>query len=261
MELARYYMLHGSPTAALAQLDVYAAADGEWDIALRQLQFDAASAAGDLARADVAGRLMIEAGLTEPTFLIRMSEIATELRHFDDAERFLSQARQANPDNELYETLLRVLEKKRKRARVEELEQQTNSGGGAPDIFEELGDLHQDLGEFGKAMTSYQRATYGAPDRRVARAKLALVFARRGLHQEAEETLQETELSFDLPAGELAILKDLFYNCAELMDRDEESSRALATFRRVLRVEAGYRDVVSNVERLQRAERKRPSAS
>jgi tetratricopeptide (TPR) repeat protein len=261
VELLRYFLRHDNATVALDHIDAYLAAAGQPDATLHQLEFEAATAAGQLDRAEQAGKRVLESRAPDPVFLVRLSEVAIQLDRFDDAQQFLQQAQQANPENDLYETLLHTLDHKRQRARIDDLEKQLSVNSATPEIHEELGDLHQQLGEFGPAMTHYQRATYGAPERRVARAKLAHVFARRGLHQEADETLQETELSLNLAPAELDQLKDLFYQCAELMERDDEPARALATFRRVLRVEAGYRDVVPHVERLQRAQRNRPGAS
>ncbi|MGI8907398.1 MAG: tetratricopeptide repeat protein [Candidatus Sumerlaeaceae bacterium] len=252
-----YFSKINEPVQALEYLDRYHGAGGDRNARLRNLELDAALAAGKLERAEAAGKLMLQSDSTNAEFLARMAQIAMDLHHFGEATAYLQRAQQIDPDNELYPPLLRVIDKKQKRFRIEEIRQLVAEGKADAALHEEMGDLYQDIGEYSAAMTEYQRASHGAPERHVARAKLGYVFARRGLHQEADETLHETALRTDMAPEELAVLKELFYKSAELMSEGGETEGALRVFRRVLRIEAGYKDVVAHVERLQRAEKKK----
>jgi tetratricopeptide (TPR) repeat protein len=186
-----------------------------------------------------------------------MAEIASELGLFDAAAEHLTRAQQLEPANEMYPTLLRLLAKKQKRAHTAELESRLASGEPNAAAYDELGDAYRELDQLGDAMTAYQRAIQLEPQRDVTRAKLAYAFASRNLFEDADETLQQVELRPQMSPSDLQVLKDLFYRCAERMEAGSEPAAALRAFRSVLRIEAGYKDVVERVERLrQRADKK-----
>jgi len=253
----RFHQKQNDYSTALGYLERYYASGGEANVGLRELEFEAAIAGGNRERAEEVGKLLLDERPEDAGLLTRMSEIATELQHFDDAAAYLDAAQKIDPENHLYRRMLKQSEEKRKLARMEEIAQLIKDGQATDDLHEELGDLHHDFGHLNEAMAEYQRASHGAADRRRARAKLAYVLARKGMHEEADETLHETELRPDLPAEELNALKALFYTCAELMEEDGDDERALNSFRRVFRVDASYRDVVTHVERLQRSEQQK----
>jgi tetratricopeptide (TPR) repeat protein len=149
------------------------------------------------------------------------------------------------------------MDEKRKRARIAEIQALFAKGASTPELHEELGDLFHDFGQLNEAIAEYQRSALNDRERRIARAKLGYVLARKGMYLEADEALQEADLRSDLSAEAQSSLKALFYSSAQMMEEDGQDERALDLYRRIFRVDAAYRDVVSHIERLQRSDKKR----
>jgi len=253
---AKYWAARGDSERALHYLDRLQAAGGEADESLLQIEMESAVATGNLGRAEAAGKRLLGSAGGDPELLVRMSEIAADLQHFEEAETYLTSARDATGDADTYDRRLRELDKRRRRARVEELREVIARNEATADHYDSLGDEHFALNDLNEAMTAYQRVLEQEPERHVARAKLARAFAVKGLFTDADETLQAADLRPGMPPHDAAQLKELFYRCGQLMDQSAHYGMALNAFRRILRVEAGYRDVVDQVERLQRQSRK-----
>jgi tetratricopeptide (TPR) repeat protein len=176
---------------------------------------------------------------------------------YDQAAHLLEQLHQRMPDDMTVRGRMRHAFERRKVAHIERLRTELTLHPRSAEILEELGDLLLADGKINEAVVEYQKAAHIGPEFRRARAKLGFCLARKGLHAESEEAYSEIDLQPSLPPEELNYLKDLFYDGALLMEKDRESDRALGLYKRISRVDMGFRDVLARIERLTRSQRRR----
>ncbi|HRR32261.1 MAG TPA: hypothetical protein P5557_13295, partial [Candidatus Sumerlaeia bacterium] len=81
-------------------------------------------------------------------------------------------------------------------------------------------------------------------------AKLAYCLARRGMLDLAEETLGEIKLSLsDNPHQEE--IKSYFLDTAIQFEKELEHQKALKLYKQIFRVDAGFKDVVARIEKIE----------
>jgi tetratricopeptide (TPR) repeat protein len=222
-----------------------------------QLEFDLAYAIGDETRALTVGQELLPLAAQNKTLLLALAQLWAKRGKFSEAVALATRALALDPQDGVVRALVKQYEESQRRSRIAELRQAlTNDPEHDAPLHLELGDLLHDFGELNEAIVEYQRATLGQTCGNIARAKLGYVLASKGLFGEAEETLNEVQLHVGQPSEESAKLKALLYRAAELMEKSGEISAALKIYKRVFRVDAGYRDVVAKIERLQHMEKK-----
>ncbi|MDK2972067.1 MAG: Tetratricopeptide repeat [Candidatus Sumerlaeota bacterium] len=152
-------------------------------------------------------------------------------------------------------------ETRKLRARVDEalgkqrfafLKREIEAGKGDGNTLEELGDLCVSQEDFNQAITYYQRAARQAGANRIPRAKLAYAFAKKRMFDLAGETLGEMSLNIDDDPEELEALMTWLYNTAEVLEESHMFERASRLFKQLMKIDAGYKDVLQRVERLSR---------
>ncbi len=247
----RYFYSHGQHAEALHVFDQLQSLGADMDRELRLIEMQSAEAAGDKARAIRAGEHFLAENPDDTEMLSRIGQLSLELEQYPEAIARLEKAVELDPDSFEFRRQYRHAVETSKKTRIAEIKEQLKEFPGDRDLLEELGDLYHDFDQLNDAIASYQRSGQNAPDRRIARAKQGYVLARKGLFTDADEILKEADLRSDLPEDEQERLKNLFFITAQLMEQEDEHERALELYRRIFRVDAGYRNVVEHVERLQ----------
>lgn len=227
------------------------------DIEIRQMEMDAAEQAGDVTRAIKAGLAILEETPKNTAMMSRVAALATSQNDYPQAINMLQEATAVEPDSFELRRQLRTTVEAMKRDRMEQVKAGLAEHPGDRDLLEELGDLYHDFEQLNDAITAYQRAGIRDPERRIPRAKLGYLLARKGLFTDADEALQEADLNPSLPEDEQDVLKSLFFRTAQLMEEEAEEERASNLYRRIFRVDAGYKDVVTHIERLQTTTKKK----
>lgn len=257
---AEYFFAHNDPGQALNYYDKLMATGAQVDADVRMLELDASEQAGDMTRA---ARVMEEVVALQPddiNLLARAGKLATTMKDFPTAIGHLQKAHELNPDSYEYRRLLRDAVETSKRDRIAEIKEILKTDANNRDLLEELGDLYHDFEQLNDAITVYQRAGINDVNRRIPKAKQGYILAKKGLFTDADEILRQADLNTDVPADEQEKLKGLFFTTAQLMEGEDEIEQALELYRRIYRVDAGYRDVVTHIERLQLlAKKKRQS--
>jgi len=256
----RYYHGTGRGQEALAALDQISESNRPADKAeTLRIELDAAEQAGNLQRAIAAGTALLEHTPKDAALMARIARIHIQQEDYDAAISLLQSATELEPDDIQLRRQLRSAVEQKKQRRMAAIKTELAAHPGNRDLMEELGDLYHDFDQLNDAITWYQKAGLNDPERRVPRAKLGYLLARKGLFTDADESLQEADLNPSLSEEEQEKLKNLFFITAQLMEEESETERALNLYRRIFRVDAGYRDVVTHVERLQVSEKKRKS--
>jgi tetratricopeptide (TPR) repeat protein len=109
----------------------------------------------------------------------------------------------------------------------------------------EMGQLYFQAGKIGEATREFQKAQ-GNPHRRIqAMSYLAQCFARRGIYDLGASTLQDAikeKVVFDDEK------KELFYLLGCVLDKMGKPGEAIAQFKQIYAVDAGYKDVEAKID-------------
>ena len=251
LSMVQYEARKSNDRATLEFLDRYYSAGGEHTQDLLILEFEACERAGMAERAAQTGQELLRLNPTDVQLLLYFANNQMTARKYSEAIGYLQRASAIEPDDRAIRRLLKECEEKRKRARIDELKETLDRSPSDFRVREELGDLYHDFGQLTEAIIEYQKAALGDRSHNVPRAKLGYVLLQKGLYADAEEALAETELKLDQSVEELMKIKALFYSSAELFEGERQEDRALQLYKRIFRIDAGYRDVVQRVERLQ----------
>lgn len=255
--MARYVAQSGNEQEALDYVDRYYKAGGSRDASVLQLEFELAYAIKQDTRAMEVGQELLKLEPRNKPLLLALAELAAKKGAYGEAAGLATRALALDPQDSTVRALVKHYDEQDRRARIAQLRQSLtgNVETDAPAHLE-LGDLLHDFGELNDAIVEYQKAALGSSCANLARAKLGYVLAFKNLFGEAEEILNEVELNIGQPSEESAKLKALLFRAAELMEKGGENSRALRVYKRIFRVDAGYRDVVTKIEKLQHLEKK-----
>ncbi|MGC8740165.1 MAG: tetratricopeptide repeat protein [Candidatus Sumerlaeaceae bacterium] len=247
----------GRNESALNYLDRYVAAGGEKNATVLRLEFELALSLGLEDRARDAGYELLKIDSSNKPLLVTLAQLAAKRKQFSEALALAVRAQALDPGDPAVRELVKNYQEKERRARIEELRNSlTNDPEKDGLVHLELGDIYHDLGQLNDAIVEYQKATLAPDSSNVAAAKLGYVLAFKGLYDDARDMLSRVQLSPKDRSDEAAKLKALLYRAAELMEKDGEIAAALQTFKRIFHVDAGYRDVVAKIEKLQRMQKK-----
>jgi tetratricopeptide (TPR) repeat protein len=138
------------------------------------------------------------------------------------------------------------------RQRFTFLKRELESGKGDRKALEELGDICLEQDDFNQAITYYQRAARQSGNTRVPATKLAYCFAKKRMFDLAGETLGDLRLSLDDNDEELEEMMVWIYKTAEVLEEARMFERASKLFKQLMKIDAGYKDVITRVEKLGR---------
>lgn len=252
LTMSRLAFHRGDAERAVDFLERYYKAGGERIEELSMREFEALVKLGFVDRALKLGNELLALRPDDVLLHIKQAELCASVEDYASCLRWLEKAKSLSPDDREVRVLIKQFDERRKQLRLEELRRQAEAAPKDPRIFEEMGDIHHDFTQLNEAIVAYQKATLAAPDQNVARAKLSYVLARKGMYQESEEALAPMQLTIDQPVEEQNKLKALIYNSAMIMEEDDQPDRALHLYKRIFSVDAGYREIVSRIEHLQR---------
>lgn len=255
--LAKQAAEAGRDQSALDYLERYYQAQGEPTPDILRLEFQLLMRTGQKERAVEVGQKLLQSAPADKDLLVALAQFAAEAGKYADALVYLNRALVLTPHDDELRKLANEYEEKKRRARIRELlNSLTNDKDKDGSAHMELGDLYHDFGQLNEAIVEYQKAARSQEFANLAYAKLGYVLATKGLYGEAQEMLDNVQLRDDQPAEESGKLKALLYRAAVLMENDSEFDKASAIYKRIFLVDAGYRDVVEKIEKLQHLKRK-----
>ena len=212
--------------------------------------FDALCAVGNQAEALIAGQRMIARSPENPKLLTKLGKLYLDCKRFPDAMELFDKAKALAPaDKDNIKLLEKALSSEKKR-KLDEAIQRLEAEPDNSELREEAGDLLCFFEDFTEAVKHYQRAAQLAPQPDICKAKLAYCLARRGMLDLAEETLGEIKLSLsDNPHQEE--IKSYFLDTAIQFEKELEHQKALKLYKQIFRVDAGFKDVVARIEKIE----------
>jgi tetratricopeptide (TPR) repeat protein len=242
---------------ALEYLNQYHASGGPITGETALIEFEACRGLHKNRQALATGEVLLKMHPDNTDLLMEMASLLADDGNYQGALGCLYRARDADRESATVRKLIAEYEEKKKRARIDELAKMVAEHPDGAQHHEELGDLYHDFGQWNDAIVAYQRAALSRDLHDIASAKLGYVLACKGMFAEAQEAFNEAGLRIDQPADEQKKVKALLFSAAEIMETEKHTDLALGLYKRVFRVDAGYRDVVGRIERLQRTEKPR----
>jgi tetratricopeptide (TPR) repeat protein len=183
-------------------------------------------------------------------YLLKLIPLGLERGRAPDSAELMKQLEMLAAGRKEVRVLRKQVEEALGEQRLAFLKRELESGKGDRNTLEEIGDLCREAEDFNQAITYYQRAARQAGASRVPVAKLAYCFARKRLFDTAGETMAELTLSLQDDSTELDSLMVWIYRTGEVFEEARFFERALRIFKQLMKVDAGYKDVLERVERL-----------
>jgi len=182
----------------------------------------------------------------------KMILLSKELGKIDISLERVTKFRKVYPDDLELKELENEVDLAIKRKRMEEIRGILKERGDDPALHEEYGDLAFFFDNLNEAILHYQKALKWNVNSSFPKAKLALCLAQKKMFELADETLNEIKLSItpDMAPSDFQRLLNLYYATASLFELDGNREFALKFYKRIFRVDAGFKDVVEKIERL-----------
>jgi tetratricopeptide (TPR) repeat protein len=214
-----------------------------------QAVLQAAVALGRSARGIEVIRVLLAKKPLDAALHIQAARLLTDLHEYDSAWEHVGKAESIDYFHPDVVHLKRDLEVKRREQRLAEVIKLLEAAPTDADLHLEAGELLELQGEPKKAIGHYQEAAHDARRRNVAGARLAAVMARLRMFDLVEETLDDVTLNIDDHA-EADTVRGLVYDVAALFEAEGDNVRALKLYKKIFRVQAGFRDVVEKIDSL-----------
>jgi len=206
---------------------------------------------GDSDRAIPYGQELLSRDAQNLNLYLRLRELFVKRDDHRGAIRIVQQALEFAPDNRQLREMLAESEQRLKENRLQSLRQQLDLSPDQPALLHEVADLHAGFGHLNEAITAYQRSAQNAEGnlRALCLIKLAHCLANKQMFDLADETLRDLEVREKDPEH-LEDIKRYLYEVGQLFELDEQFDRALQIHKKLFKIDAGYKDIVSKIEML-----------
>lgn len=182
--------------------------------------------------------------------LKRAIGLGVEKRKANAAAEMMQRLEQLQPASRQTKALRTRVNEALGAERLAFLKRELDAGNADEKALEEVGDLCREAGDFAQAINYYQRAARQKGATRVPMTKLAYCFAKERMFDLASETLSELRLSLQDDPAELEAVMDWIYQSAEVFEQARMFERAAMLFKQLMKIDAGYRDVLGRFKKL-----------
>lgn len=206
---------------------------------------------GDTERAVPCGEQLLKRDRHNLALHLRLHELFTKRDDHRSAIRILERALEIDPDNRQLRDMLKRSQMALKETRLEALRGRLEADPDQPALLREMADLYVDFGRLNDAITAYQRAAQNAEGnlRNLCLTRLAHCLASKMMFDLADETLRDIDVR-EKDQEYIEEIKHYLYEVGELFELDEQFDRALQIYKKLFKIDAGYRDVVGKIEAL-----------
>ena len=238
----------------LTMLDNYYRAGGVRDNDLSMSEFCFAMDCDNIDRAIDIGEDLYTTNNNDVSFIYLLSQAYAKKENFKRAIELHEAALhiegkpiETNPD-------LLALKRQYLNQQVKEVEKQIEHSPNDPQYLDTYGDLMNDLGNHNKALAAYQKASQKPSEKSdIYKAKYAFQLLLKGpsFYSEAQIAFKEAVLQPTQDETVQNDLKAIFYRAARLVCAEQQWDFALELFKRIFRVDASYKDTVSQIDRIE----------
>ncbi len=206
---------------------------------------------GDADRAIPYGEELLARDAQNLSLYLRLHELYVKREDYVGAIRILQSALRIAPDNRQLQEMLEEAETRVKENRLDAIKAQLEAEPDQPALLHEMGDLQVNFGRLNEAITAYQRAAQQAEGnlRQLCLIKLSHCLCNKMMYDLADETLREVDVREKDPEH-LDAIKQYLYEVGHLFEQDEQYDRALQIYKKLFKIDAGYRDIVGRIEDL-----------
>jgi len=206
---------------------------------------------GDADRAIPYGEELLSRDPRNLNLHLRLRELFIKRDDHRGAIRIIKQALELAPDNRQLREMLQESELRLKESQLELLREQLEALPDQPALLHEMADLYLEFARLNDAITAYQKAAQNAEGnlRNLCLIKLAHCLASKQMFDLADETVRELDLREKDPEH-LEEIKRHLYEVALLLEEHEQLERALQIHKKLFKIDAGYKDVVTRIEAL-----------
>lgn len=249
--LGARHMEESQYTEAINYYSLFLAHGGEEDQDVSRTLAKAYLAVGSYPKAKIhALKIKLDDGSPDVDLLRHLIPIAVEAGEPEEAAEYLKQVERADHTHPTIPKLKELVDRGMGTKRFAFLQRELESGKGGAEILEQLGDIARELVNLNDAIQYYQRASREPSIARRAKVKLAWTFAKKKLYDIASETLAEVTVSLKDDPQDVVEVMDLIYEVAEMYFDANLKDRSLKLFKFLMKIDAGYRDVLKRVETL-----------
>ena len=206
---------------------------------------------GDADRAVPYGEELLKRDPENLNRYLRLHELFSKRDDHRRALLILERALEVAPENRQLREMVRESQTRVKESRIEALREQLESSPDQPSLLHEMADLYVEFERLNDAMTAYQRAAQHAEGnlRNLSLVKLAHCLTTKQMFDLAGETLRELDIREKDPEH-LEQIKHYLYEVGGLFEEDEQFARALEIYKKLFKIDAGYKEIVAKIEAL-----------
>ncbi len=172
------------------------------------------------------------------------------LGRFREGLEWLIKAKNVDPDDREVFDLIHRADEGAKKERLSELRDLLQKDPDNTYNHFEFAELNLYFNRFNEAILHFQKAAQQPMLKNKSKVKIALCLAKKGMHDMAEETMAEVDLALD-KGNELRELVSAVYDLAVEFEKEKFKDIALKYYKEVFRLDAGFRNVVEKIEKLQ----------
>ncbi|MCD6384185.1 tetratricopeptide repeat protein, partial [Candidatus Sumerlaeota bacterium] len=180
----------------------------------------------------------------------RLARALIRCERFSEAMNWLIEARNIDTHDQEIFKLIRETDTNIKKERLLELKELVQNYPDNTQYHFELAELCLAFDRLNEAILHFQKAAQQPLLFNISKVKLALCLAKKGMFDLAEETLAEVNLSLK-NEEEFREIKGVIYDIAGEFEKEKLKDKALKYYKEVFRLDAGFRNVVEKIERLQ----------
>ncbi len=249
------YLAHGRFTEMIHSYSLYLAHGGEESEDIDRALAKAYMSLNDFENGRRFINQLLDLNPRDIELLEKAIPLALEGGQPEDAAEYLKKLELADPRHPDLKRLRERVKMGMGERRFAFLQRELEAGKGGAETLEQLGDIARDMGNFGNAITYYQRASRDRENKSLARrctAKLAYCYMKKRLDDLCTETLRDIHISLEDDPQDLQAIMDILYDIGDMFLDLKMYERAERVFKQLCKIDAGYRDVLTKIEKLRR---------
>lgn len=251
--LGDIYREHGKYTEMIHSYSLYLSHGGEETEEIDRSLAGAYLALKDYDSAERFVRHLLKTGAADTELLIDAIPMALDTGRAEHAADYIDRLEELDPNSLETKKLRKQVDRAIGEQRLDVLKKQLDDGKGGADVLQQLGDIASQAENYSEAIAYFQRGSRDLENpigARLCRAKLAWCYMKKRLDDMATETLKEITINIEDSEEDKRAVMDILYDIAVMFVEYKLYHRAERVFKLLVKIDAGYRDVLERMEKL-----------